>query len=176
MSFHNPPRPMRLLRPIPQIAPSVVVVRTLNFLNLRDLNMEIDITDFFNNATPSYYSASVHELGPEVDRITWENAVDRADDLSLHDTLLDTEEKRDAFRAFVRSSGGWSDTEIQAWDNIELEALFIQWISGDMREANIAPPMSEEDWADYEQASSEGQVPSNIFRGTDGRIYFYVGS
>ena len=130
--------------------------------------MEIDITEFFNSCNPSYYSASVMELGHDAGEITWENAKDRAEESNL----LSTEEMKEAFKGHVRGFGAWDDEEINAWDNIELNALFIQLISGDIRECSLSnsPP----DWGAYEQESEEGQCSGNIFCGIDGNIYYLL--
>lgn len=90
--------------------------------------MEINITQFYNGANPTTYSASCAELGDNAGRITWDAAMG-ADFL-----LLDSPEKLDAMRAWARSSGGWDDAEIAAWDDAELNALFIQLVAGDIRE------------------------------------------
>ena len=131
--------------------------------------MEIDITNFFTGGTPSKYSASKAELGEFAGKITWRNALN--DGTSMFN-ILDTDEKREAFRAFVKSSGGWSDKEIQAWTNAELDALCMQWISGDIRESMY---LEEEtiDWVAYDLDENERH---NIFRGSDGKIYFSIWS
>lgn len=136
--------------------------------------MDLDITEFFNGAAPMDYSASAAEIGLNAGPDTWRAACDDAPDYPL----LDTDDKRAAFRAFVRSSGGWSDAEIAAWSDAELTALLIQWISGDMREPvgfELGPGTTAEQWAEYERQSCEGQCAGRIFRAGDGRIYFYIG-
>lgn len=128
--------------------------------------MDIDITEFYNSIEPSRYSASAMELGDNAGRITWSNACNDSSEFNL----LADEDKRDAFRRFVRSNGGWNEQEISAWSDVELNALFIQWISGDIREClewDVA-----DIWANYEEMSESGRVSNNLFRGDDGRIYF----
>jgi hypothetical protein len=44
-----------------------------------------------------------------------------------------------------------------------------------MREMGIDSPGAIINWPDIEARQSEGQIPSNIFRGIDGQIYFYAG-
>jgi hypothetical protein len=134
--------------------------------------MELEITSLFQTIAPMDYSASAMELGQNAGRITWGHAVEDAPDFMP----LDDDEKRDAFRAFVRSSGGWSAEEIAAWSDVELNALCLQWIAGDMREGDISADSTPEDWQAYEQRASEGQCSSRIFRADDGRVYFYIGN
>lgn len=133
--------------------------------------MHINITALFYSIAPMDYSASRAEIGQSAAVDTWRAACDDAAD----NIILDTEEKRDAFRAFVQSSGGWDETEIAAWSDNELSALFLQWVSGDMREMGIDRPDDTIDWADVEKRQSEGQISSNICRGGDGQVYFYAG-
>jgi hypothetical protein len=37
-------------------------------------------------------------------------------------------------RDFARSSGGWNDEECAAWTPQEVNALFLQWVAGDVRQ------------------------------------------
>ena len=135
--------------------------------------MELKITQFFNAADPFSYSASAAEMGIEAGAITWHNAKNADFD------LLDSEEKRAAFRAFVLASGGWDEAEVNAWADSELNALCIQWVSGEMREPigfELGPDTTEEQWAEYEKQSEDGIISGLIFKGTDGESYFYIGS
>lgn len=138
--------------------------------------MDINITQFFNDTRghASYYSASCAELGDNAGRITWENAVDRGE----FSPLLDTEEKREAMREFVRGFGAWTDEEINAWSDVELTALLIQFIAGDMRESGLdcTGPV---DWEEYQEACESGQCAGRIYGGplsVDGQIYFSLDS
>lgn len=131
--------------------------------------MEIDITDFFNNAAPMDYSASVMEIGRNAGPDTWRAAVEDSPD----HMMIDTDDKRESFKAHIRGFGAWDDAEIAAWSDVELNALFLQMVSGDMRDADLHPDMSDEEWGAYE---ANEQVARNISPGADGRIYYYVGS
>ncbi len=133
--------------------------------------MELDITEFFNSCVPKHYSASCAELGNDAGTIIWENALDRSEE----DNLLDTEEKRDAFKAYVRGFGAWDDEEIDAWSKRVLNALLIQFISGDMREDRLHANMDDEEWNALDPEKSRGSIyggPLTI----DGRVYFYMGN
>lgn len=137
--------------------------------------MELNITRFFREATPMDYSASKAEIGQNAGADTWRAACDDSADYMV----LDDDEKREAFREFVRSAGAWSEEEIAAWGDAELNALCIQWIAGDMREVpdvEMGPGMSDADWTTYQAHAESGVCSSRIFRGTDGEIYFYCGS
>ena len=136
--------------------------------------MELDITEFFNSAAPMDYSASCAEIGQSAGADTWRAACDDSPD----NMLLDIDEKREAFRDFVRSAGAWSDDEIAAWFDVELNALCIQWVAGDMRDPvgfDLGPDTTPEQWDDYQRQSEAGQVSGRIFKGTDNRVYFDIG-
>lgn len=131
--------------------------------------MEINITKFFTeNATPMDYSASVAEIGQNAGRITWEAA---KEDTGFFQ-FLDTEEKVDAFKSFVLDSGGWTQEEIDAWSIRELNALFLQWIAGDIRECLEWDV--DDVWANYEEMGESGAVPSRLFKTESGEVYFDI--
>lgn len=126
--------------------------------------MEINIPQL--SETPMFsFSHSMAEGGENAGANTWQAA------LNGPRPLLNTEEEYQAFRDFVKSSGGWSEEEIAAWDINELQALFLQWIAGDVREAG-ADCLADIDWLEYEQQSREGQVSGNLFRTDEGHIFF----
>ena len=127
--------------------------------------MELNISSFFATVTPRELSSSVAESGPCAGALTW-SASCKA---SVNHLLLDDDEKRDAFRAWVDSSGFEG---VEALSNPELNALLLQWIAGDLREMGIDEDTSGIDWEDVERGQNEGQYPSNIFRGDDGSVYF----
>src|SRR5881394_389204 len=93
--------------------------------------MEINITSFVQNEDPFDYSASMAERGENSGRDTWNNAKTKAP------VLLDTPEKIEALRDYVKGFGSWDEEEIATWDDTECNALFVQLISGDMREAGM---------------------------------------
>jgi hypothetical protein len=127
--------------------------------------MEINITRIFTSGeySPMDYSASVAEIGNNAGKITWNNALESSEDYSP----LDTPEKLEAFRDHVEGFGAWSEEEIAAWNVTECNALFVQLVSGDIREAGL--DVDNPDWDEYE-------ANDNIFQGIDGEIYYYLGS
>jgi len=131
--------------------------------------MELDITTFFNEASPMDYQASIAEIGNDAARSTWQAACDDSDDY----LMLDSEEKREEFRTYVKGFGAWSWGEICAWSDQELNALLIQMISGDIREADL--DTSEPDWEKYQKDLESGRISGRIFKGDDSHIYYYVG-
>jgi len=90
--------------------------------------MEIEITQLLEKDMFTF-SHSRAEGGENAGPETWNAAMNGPR------PLLKTPEEFEAFRDFVKDSGGWSEEEIAAWNENELQALFLQWIAGDTREA-----------------------------------------
>ena len=123
--------------------------------------MEINITEFFNTANAFDYSASRMELGDNAGQITWHNAC------NADFTMLDTEEKLQALREYAKGYGAWNDAEIAAWSNNECNALFIQFVSSNIRDAGL--DVENPDWQAYEQDENKS---GRICKCIDGEIYF----
>lgn len=123
--------------------------------------MELDITEFFNEARPEDYSASVAEIGEHAGQITWEAAI--ADYKRYK--LLPGPAAREAFKKYLRGFGAWSAAEIEEFAPVELNALLIQLISEDILGTGLD---SEITWKEYEASDNAGQ----LFLGTDGRVYY----
>jgi hypothetical protein len=130
--------------------------------------MQINITRFFNEAPVFDFSHSQMEGGPNAGPETWNNAKDAA----AESPLLTTPEQLDALREYVKGFGAWDDEEIAAWSDNEVNALFIQLLSGDMREAGLDNEPDEDAWKEYESRAEAGQCQSNIYKGDDGEIYY----
>lgn len=129
--------------------------------------MELDITKFFHEACAMDYSASRAELGDSASADTWRAANDDSDDYML----LDTDDKRDKFRAHLKSMG-FSEAGDTHTDT-ELNALLLQCIAGDIREAGL--DVESPDWRQYVRDSNAGRVSGRISRNPDGTIYYYIG-
>lgn len=132
--------------------------------------MELNITKFFNEACPRDYFASVAEIGVTAQADTWRAACDDSNDFML----LDNEEKREAFRHWVKGFGAWDDEEILAWSSVELNALCIQVISGEIREFQ---ELAEGDWQKWRELCDEGTCSGRLYGGelsVDGQVYFSI--
>lgn len=132
--------------------------------------MEINITDFFCTGQAHLYSASAAELGENAGKITWANALAYA---NKH-RMLDTEDQLGAFTAFVKDTGGWTQEEISHWTNHELNALFVQFVAGDIREGGLSAP--HQDWEQYEMDAMEGRVSSRFFKSEDNQVFYNIGN
>jgi hypothetical protein len=141
--------------------------------------MEIDITVFVTGVETWDFSGSIATHGPNAGPNTWRAAKKQAAD----SPLLETEEQLQAMRDWALSSGGWDEKEIDAWSDEDLNALFIQLISGDMRESGMdnycvmdgSDPDCEFDWEAYQEDVEAGHISGNIYKSAD-RIFYYLGS
>ncbi len=134
---------------------------------------EIEITHLFSEDSPFVpfdLSNNRATLGDNAGALTWRASLETSAEI----TLLNSEERKDAFRDFVQSSGGWAREEIDAWSDAELNALCLQWIAGDVREAFGDADFSEWDWAQYEKDAERGRISSSLFKSDDGRVYFSI--
>lgn len=121
--------------------------------------MEIDITCFVKNEEPSEYSASAAERGANAGPETWANAKRQAE----HKPMLNTPEQLDAMRQWMKETGAWDKAERDAMTDEDLNALFIQLVSGDMREMGLDDEFPDEfDWEAYRERSDGG---GNIYVG-----------
>jgi len=116
-------------------------------------------------------SHSRAEGGENAGENTWQASQSKAQEIKL----LDTPEKLQAMRDFARSSGGWNESEVTAWTENEVNALFLQWVAGDCRELG-ADSLEDIDWINAQVLQENGQVPSNLFRSDSGEIFFYLGN
>lgn len=149
------------------IPPETILLMNSNELEITRL---VTSEDF----VPFDLSNNCATLGDNAGQLTWSASKEAA--VAIAPALLDTEEKKEAFRDFVKSSGGWSEEEIAAWDDVELNALCLQWIAGDIREAFGDADFAEWDWDEYEKDAEAGRIPSRIFKADDGRVFFDIGS
>ena len=132
---------------------------------------EIDVSPLL--ASPGFdpwdCSNFVANLGQDAVGLTWRASQRHASALVL------TEGQKEAFRDFVRSSGGgWDDEEIDAWPDAELTTLCVQWIAGDIRDGfgdGVSNDPAEWDWADYNQRAERGSVSSNLYL-HDGKLFW----
>jgi hypothetical protein len=129
--------------------------------------MEIEVTHMVDDAdTMPNLSGSIAELGQGAGKITWNNSKE----YGAERPLLTTDEMRDAARAHFREYGAWSEEEISAWSEADLQAITCQDVAAAIREMEVA-----EDDADYQRLCEEGTCSGRLYKGDDGRWYFYLG-
>lgn len=103
--------------------------------------MEIDITQL-SESDMFPFSHSVAEGGENAGRDTWNSA--------LHGPrpLLKNAEEIQQFKDWLKDFGAWDNEERAAWDDNEAQALFLQFIAGNVREcpARLEGIVFEERW------------------------------
>ena len=62
-------------------------------------------------------------------------------------------------REWIKASGGWSDTERDALSDDDLNALFLQLVTGDMRECGLDDAdLDEFAWDEYEDECRQSSL------------------
>lgn len=124
--------------------------------------MEIKITqlaaeDMFQ------FSHSAAEGGQNAGENTWRAAMEGP-------KLLNTPEEFAQARDFLWATGGWDNGECAAFTEDGLNALILQFIAGDIREAG-ADCLEDIDWQEYE---ADENINHNIFKNGD-EYFYYLG-
>ena len=111
------------------------------------------------------FSGSVMELDDNAGRITWNNAMEY---VSGKPIVPDCDTARDYFESF----GAWTEGELKAMSEQEINALALQFIAGDVREIEdkCADDNGNIDWDEYEEQASAGQLPGTYYTDS-GRVY-----
>ena len=88
--------------------------------------------------------------------------------------MLVTDEQLEAFREFLQSFGAWTQSELCSWSEQELNALFVQFIAGDIRETGLDVPFP--DWEQYQEDAEAGRVSGRVYKTQDGQVYYNIGN
>lgn len=130
--------------------------------------IEINITRFVIDENFTDYSDSIANSGLQnIGKITYQNALNQAYDPD--DRYLNTPEKLAAFCDYVREFGAWSDDEIDQWSDQEVEALFLQFISGELQEIEpylehtYLTALTQSDIDLLEHQWNQGQLSCNVY-------------
>ena len=130
--------------------------------------MELDVTHMVAEADSMIMlSGSRLEHGPDAGKITFDNSVAFAKELPL----LKDDRARDEARTHFAEYGAWSMEEIDAWSEDELQGVMAQEVANAIREMEAA-----KDYDDYVRLCEAGSLSSNLYRGDDGRWYYYLGT
>ena len=126
--------------------------------------MEINITSLLETDLFPF-SHSRAEGGQDAGRNTGNAAIEGPR------PLLSTPEETQAFKDWVADFGAWDEQERESWSENEVQALFLQFIAGDVRDTG-ADSLEDMDWQEYEDGCEAGQYSSNLFCTEDGQIFF----
>lgn len=128
---------------------------------------EIDITHMVEDADRMpMLSGSVAELGTNAGRVTWNNSVAYGSERPL----LTDEDEKDAARDHFAGYGAWSREEIDAWSDEELQGITCQDVAAAIREMECCDTYEE-----YAEGVEQGRFSGRLYRGVNGRWYFYLG-
>jgi len=131
--------------------------------------MEIKITSLLVEGLDAWnISNSVANLGKRAAQITWNNARKRAKQAPQ---LLQQPNELEAFRNHMEEMGFGYDEDLDSFTHLDWNALFLQLIAGDLRDAGYD---SLED-VDWEDDHPDGDLGGRMFKGTDGELYYYIG-
>ena len=129
--------------------------------------MEIDVTHMVEDEDQMpQLSGSIAELGNNAGKLTWQNSVAYG---QAH-PLLKTDEDREAARKHFRGYGAWSDEDIAAWSEDELQGIVCQDVAAAIREREAYG--TDEDFV---AACESGHASGRLSRSDDGRWFFYLG-
>ena len=125
----------------------------------------VNITRFIAEECMRDYSASVAEIGLNAGKYTWQACTENAPEWNFIPS-----DQLDYFRQCLEQWGAWDADEIAAMNTEHLQALCLQWIASDARECGLDKPAP--DWANIREDQENGRIPSSIYRGDDGAIYW----
>lgn len=126
---------------------------------------ELDITALLDvDMWP--FSHSVAEGGQNAGSATWNAAV-----AFVTATPFLSMESTDDVRRYFAKFGAWSPDELSAMSHIEINALLLQFIAGDIREASDDDTLAGIDWEAYQRDAEAGRISGGMFRDGAGRVY-----
>jgi hypothetical protein len=124
--------------------------------------MELDVTPMVWDADYMIeLSGNRVEHGQDAARITWNNSKVYAH----YNPILTTDEQREAARAHFKQYGAWSEEEIAAWSEGELQGRMVQDVAAAIREMEAYDTLKE-----YAEACG-----GRLYHGDDSRWYYYLG-
>lgn len=133
--------------------------------------MEINITSYFTHVHSNLCSGSMATHGKNVAQTTWANSMMAAG--NIEKPLLSNPEEIKAFIEHMASMGFSDAEEMGNWPANEVQALFIQLISGDINEnEHLSDDLDD---CDFEAYEGDESTASSIFKGDDGQVYYYLG-
>lgn len=133
---------------------------------------EINITRLIVDADPFAFSHSIAEGGKNAGPDTWAAA-----NAEASSRPLPAPEDRQSVRNFFAGFGAWEADEIAAWSDAELDALVLQYASGDLREVQTLCPgdgLGDIDWQEAEVLSEAGTIGGRLFA-SGANLYIYLG-
>lgn len=138
-----------------------------------------DLGKMFDHREPWDCSNSVANLGPNAGKLTWESAVEVAQNHAawLVSPLADA---CTGMQEWARSCGAWDSADIESWTEVECLALFVQNIAAELRnllsadDVELAQSVEIYMGTDWDNAS---EYPIGYYYEKDGRFFvdYYTG-
>lgn len=117
--------------------------------------MELNITAFVREQDMFDFSHSAAEGGHTAGTDTWRAAI-----AASPTYMFVTDDTRDDIREWAAAFGAWEREEIDAWSDVELNALVLQFAAGDVRA--------------MEATGNDDEPEGNVYR-ADGEWFMYIG-
>ncbi len=121
---------------------------------------EVNVSRLIDDVDPFAFSHSQAEGGKNAGPDTWNAAKSEATERPLD--IDDRAGVKEYFAGF----GAWDREEIAAWSDAELDALVLQYASGDLRELQDLCPgdgLGDINWTEAEELSQAGTVGGHLF-------------
>lgn len=135
---------------------------------------EINVSCLLENVNPNDLFGSVATHGKDAAKVTWSASVEAAKTNALDLSEDDREGARKYFEGFC----AWEADEIASWTDEELDALILQYASGDLSEAQslcAGDGLADIDWTEYEALAEQGTIGGNLFE-NDGALFITLSS
>lgn len=112
--------------------------------------MELNITAFVREQDMFDFSHSAAEGGHTAGTDTWRAAI-----AASPTYMFVNDATRDDIRDWVAEFGAWDRDEIDAWSDVELDALLLQFAAGDVRGMEDADDAAEPEGRVYRDENHE---------------------
>ena len=125
--------------------------------------LELDVTEYVEYRDCREFSDSIANSGfQNIGAITWRNAQNH---LAV-EPLIQPKDIQDA-KDWLKGFGEWDD--IDEWPDLDVNALVLQFIAGDVNE------LHEFGDDEYMRLAEQGTVSGRLYPGDDGKWYYRIG-
>lgn len=112
------------------------------------------------------FSHSIVEGGQHAGSDSWKAAVL----FVTKSPIIPTESVNDV-RAYFATFGAWEREELAAMSDAEINALALQFIASDIREASGDDTLAGIDWEEYQRDAEAGRISGGMFQTEHGDVF-----